>query len=192
MKKNLLLLCATLFATTLSAQEHYSRPIAVEMGTGLTFGASKLCCSGLENTAVGGTWFVEARYNFNQIPVDVGFHTGATVFGRTISAFSSKAIFLSGNFMAVADYNFRLRNPACVVFTGLGAGMAAFRHSAQTTYYSDGSYSDLGQSVSVCLMPRAGIELWQRLRLTLSYLIEEPANSHLSLTVGIVIGCGRK
>ena len=192
MKKTVALLC-TMLCTMLSfAQERDIKAIEVEIGAGMTFGASKLKNAGFDKTKIGETGFVEIRYNFKQAPVDLGLHIGGTIFGRTIKDTGEKLNFSSGNFMVTSDYNFRFWNPNYTVFAGLGVGVAKFGNSAQTEYRGDGIYVDNGTNSSVCFMPRVGVELWQHLRLTMSYVIEERANSHFNLTIGVAIGGGCK
>lgn len=192
MKRFVTFLCALLCTMISFAQERDIRAIEVEIGAGMTFGASKLEKAGFTKTKIGETGFVELRYNFKQAPVDLGLHIGGAIFGRTVKNTGDKLNFSSGNFMVTSDYNFRFWNPNYTVFAGVGVGLAKFGNSAQTEYRGDGVYVDNGSNSSVCFMPRVGVELWQHLRLTLSYVIEERANSHFNLTVGVAIGGGGK
>lgn len=75
---------------------------------------------------------------------------------------------------------------------GMGVGFAKIGNSAQIEYLGNGGYADNGPGGSVCFMPRIGIELWRYLRLTFSYVAEERANNHFSLTIGIALCGGRK
>lgn len=183
-------LCAC--CTTASfAQQRDVRPVEVELGIGMTCGAATLRSAGFDRNKIGETAFAEVRYNFRRLPVDVGFQVRGTIFGREIEASGEKLNYSSGNFMVTADWNlFRRRHPNCVLFAGLGAGMALFGGSAQTQHVGNGVYVDNGSSGSACFMPRVGVELWHHLRVTCGYLVEERANRHLSLTVGAAIGGG--
>lgn len=191
--KNLLLFCAILVAMIhpVYAQQRDIKAIEVEIGGGITFGASKLRGVGFDKTEVGQTGFVEIRYNLNRIPVDIGLHLRGTVFGREMQKIGEHLNFSSGNFMITSDYNYR-RNSNCMLFAGLGVGFASFGNSAQIEYLDDGSYMDNGSNGSICVMPRIGVELWHHLRLTCAYIFEERANGHFNLSIGIAIGGGRK
>lgn len=189
--KRLLLLFALFGSLTASAQQREVRAIEVELGVGMTFGASELSSAGFDKNRIGETGFVEIRYNWKRLPIDVGLHLGGTIFGREIRESGEKLNFSSGNFMLTSDYNYR-RKSNCSLFAGLGIGYATFGHSAQTEYAGDGGYTDNGSSGSFCIMPRVGIELFHRLRLTCAYVVEERANRHFSLSLGIAIGGGHK
>ena len=191
--KNLLLLCALFSVAMSAAQEREFRAIEVELGAGLTCGASRLGSAGFDNNRIGETGFVEVRYNFNQAPVDLGFHAGGTIFGRTMRPAGEKLNFSSGNFLITSDYNCRFVYPEWLtLFAGLGVGYATFGNSAQIRYQGDGVYTDNGPGGSLCVMPRIGVELWHHLRITCAYVIEERANRHFAVTLGVAIGGGRR
>lgn len=190
--KKLPVLCALLCAlTTVSAQQREVRAIEVELGVGLTGGAARLQSVGFDKNRTGETGFIEIRYNWKRLPIDVGLHIGGTIFGREMRESGEKLNFSSGNFMLTSDYNYR-RDSNCSLFAGLGIGCAKFGNSAEMQYVGDGGYTDNGSSGSFCVMPRVGVELFHRLRLTCAYVIEEQANRHFSLTLGLAIGGGRK
>ncbi|MCM1218769.1 MAG: hypothetical protein NC548_30155 [Lachnospiraceae bacterium] len=189
--KRLLLLFTLFGILTTSAQQREVRAIEVELGVGMTSGAVRLQSVGFDKNRTGETGFIEIRYNWKRLPIDVGFHIGGTIFGREMRESGEKLNFSSGNFMLTSDYNYR-RNSNCSLFAGLGIGMATFGNSAEMQYVGDGGYTDNGSSGSFCVMPRVGVELFHRLRLTCAYVIEEQANRHFSLTLGIAIGGGRK
>ncbi|MCM1301316.1 MAG: hypothetical protein NC250_00545 [Alistipes senegalensis] len=191
MKKLSLLFVLLCVLTTVSAQQREVRAIEVELGVGLTSGAARLQDVGFDKNRTGETGFIEIRYNWKRLPIDVGFHIGGTIFGREMRESGEKLNFSSGNFMLTSDYNYR-RDSNCSLFAGLGIGMATFGNSAELEYVGDGGYTDNGSSGSFCVMPRVGVELFHRLRLTCAYVIEEQANRHFSLTLGIAIGGGRK
>ena len=191
MKNLSLLFCALLCVLTGSAQQREVRAIEVELGVGLTTGAARLQHIGFDKNRTGETGFIEIRYNWRRLPVDVGLHIGGTIFGREMRESGEKLNFSSGNFMLTSDYNYR-RDSNCSLFAGLGIGYATFGNSAQTEYVGNGGYKDNGSSSSFCVMPRVGVELFHRLRLTCAYVIEERANRHFSLSLGIAIGGGSK
>lgn len=192
MKKIILFFCVLQYTMIAFAQERDACAMEVELGAGMTFGTSKLGSAGFDGTKIGETGFIEIRYNFEKVPVDLGLHIGGTIFGRTMNETREKLNFPSGNFMVTSDYNFRSWNPDYVLFAGMGVGFAKIGNSAQIEYLGNGGYADNGPGGSVCFMPRIGIELWRYLRLTFSYVAEERANNHFSLTIGIALCGGRK
>jgi hypothetical protein len=78
-------------------------------------------------------------------------------------------------FLVVSDYNFR-RGRKVSYFVGAGVG---------TTIYD-------GVTAKLCLMPRVGMEIFNRMRLTAAYMVGPNAKNTLNLAVGIAIGGGRK
>lgn len=184
------IICALLLCGGVQAQPRTVRAIEVELGAGVAFGASKLSAAGADKTKLGETGFIEIRYNMKRQPVDIGFRISGMVLGREIPA-GYNLCFTSGNFMLTSDYNFR-RASNCSFFVGAGVGYASFGHSAQVEAFAPGSYTDNGPQASFCFMPRVGVELWRHLRFTMAYTFEEQANRHMSLTIGVAIGGGRK
>lgn len=188
--KKLLLICLLFFATASWAQQREVRAFEVELGAGTTFGANRLRGVGFGKCGWGETAFVEARYNFKRLPIDLGFQLRGTIFGRK-DYLGGWLNFSSVNYMLTSDYNFR-RNTNCTLFAGVGVGMVSIDGSAQTEIIDLGGYTDNGPSGSACVMPRVGVELFHRLRLTFSYLMEERAHRQFHLTVGVAIGGGKK
>ena len=178
MKNLSLLFCTLLCVLTVSAQQREVRAIEVELGIGLTAGAARLQHIGFDKNRIGETGFIEIRYNWKRLPVDVGLHIGGTIFGREMRESGEKLNFSSGNFMLTSDYNYR-RDSNCSLFAGLGIGYATFGNSAQTEYVGDGGYKDNGSRISFCVMQRGGVELFPRLRFTCASVIDERANRHL-------------
>lgn len=185
------LLLLSVLPTPSRSQQRPVRALEAELGGGITFGASALHAAGFDKAKTGATGFFELRYNMRRLPLDVGFRIGGTVFGREICRTGEKLNFSSGNFMAVVDYTYR-RSSGCMLFAGAGMGLATLGNSASIECLGDGGYVDNGSDRSFCFMPRVGVEFWHRLRLTCSYMVEDKANRHFDLTVGIAIGGGRK
>ena len=81
--------------------------------------------------------------------------------------------------LPVRDYNWRRgKNVSC--FTGGGMGMPPSRINGNT-------------AAGLCLMPRAGAEFLNRLRLTADYKWNlQGTYDYLNFSVGFVFGGGRK
>lgn len=185
MKKLLFMLCAALCVFTASAQNRVVKPVEVEIGAGMTFGSAKLTQMRAKNK-IGTTAFAEVRYNFAQIPIDLGVRLAGTMFNREELDENTKIKFKSGNIMAVADVNiFRKSNFS--LFAGIGAGYALLDKG----YNEEGIYNKSDSKSTFCYMPRAGVELWHHVRVTVSYIGGDKANRHLNLGLGIAFGGGR-
>lgn len=118
----------------------------------------------------------ELRYNFHQLPMDVGLMLS---YDRRITEYRNEYYSVSWNdnatFMAVSDYNFR-RGRAVSCFAGVGVGF--------TTYGQD--------ERKFCVMPRVGMEFLNFLRITAAYQAGVGAKQNLNITLGLVIGGYRK
>ncbi len=74
-----------------------------EIGGGISFGADKL---NFDKNKLGATFYAEARYNVQRLPLDVGLQAGGTIFHRE-SVNAGQLKFRTWNVMAVTDCNFR-------------------------------------------------------------------------------------
>ena len=150
-----------------------------EIGGGLSFGAA---------------FYAEARYNVQLLPLDVGVQVGGTIFHRE-SDHAGQLKFRSWNVMAVADYNFRRRRNVSF-FAGAGVGYAFLDNSAPVVFDDTqsnwGGFSTGSRSGSLCFMPRIGVELFHHLRVTFDYKLQERANRHFGLSLGVLFGGGRR
>ncbi len=217
MKKGLLVICLLLGTVVVSfAQSRYSMPavwteqgykymeepaplkrevraVEVELGVGFPFGVHRLGEAGFSRYRTGVTGMVEVRYNFKQAPFDVGFQLRPTALNRDLSSDRGGCTFTSVALMATSDYNFR-RGTDCSFFVGLGAGYASITESAAVRLdeHSGGFYDNDGPRASVCVMPRAGIEIGDHWRITFAYQFMERANRHFSIAFGISFGGGRR
>lgn len=166
-------------------------PIEAEIGAGAIFGGDKL---DFDNNRIGATFYTEARYNLSRLPLDVGVQVAGAIFHRE-SDNAGDLKFKSWNLMAVTDYNFR-RCGNVSFFAGIGLGYAFLDNSAPIAFDNSGpnwaGFSTGSKKGSFCFMPRAGVELFHRLRFTLDYKMQERANRHFDLTVGFVFGGGRR
>lgn len=162
-----------------------------EIGGGISFGAARL---NFDNNKLGATFYAEARYNMQRVPLDVGVQVGGTIFHReSINAGQLK--FRTWNVTAVTDYNLR-RYGKISFFAGIGLGYASLDNSAPITLDDSqpnwGGFSTGTKTGSLCLMPRIGVELLHHLRVTLDYKLQEKANRHFGLSIGVVFGGGRR
>ena len=160
-----------------------------EIGGGFSFGADKL---NFDKNKLGATFYAEARYNMQRVPLDIGVQAGGTIFhGESVNAGQLK--FRTWNVMAVSDYNFR-RCKKISLFAGIGLGYASLDNSAPITFDDSqsnwGGFSTGTRTGSLCFMPRIGVELFHHLRVTLDYKLQEKANRHFGLSHGVVCGVG--
>ena len=136
----------------------------------------------------------EVRYNLASLPLDVGVQVSGSMFHREVQSTRSLK-FKSLNVLAVADVNiFRAR--AISIFAGAGFGYALCGETAPVTFDNSqgewGGFSTGGEKSGICFVPRVGVELFHRLRVTFDYRLQEKANRHFDVTLGFVIGGGRK
>lgn len=117
---------------------------------------------------------VELRYNFRSLPVDVGVMSVVDIRGGDCELCNGS---WKNNltFLAVGDYNFRRGNKVSYF---VGAGVGATFYNVDTTKLS--------------FMPRVGVEFFNRMRLTMAYMVGPKAKNTLNMTLGVAIGGGRK
>ena len=160
-----------------------------EIGGGFSFGADKL---NFDKNKLGATFYAEARYNMQRVPLDIGVQAGGTIFHRE-SVNAGQLKFRTWNVMAESDYNFR-RCKKISLFAGIGLGYASLDNSAPITFDDSqsnwGGFSTGTRTGSLCFMPRIGVELFHHLRVTLDYKLQEKANRHFGLSLGVVFGGG--
>ena len=160
-----------------------------EIGGGISFGADKL---NFDKNKLGATFYAEARYNVQRLPLDVGLQAGGTIFHRE-SVNAGQLKFRTWNVMAVTDCIFR-RQGNISFFAGIGLGYAFLNHSAPIAFDDSqpnwGGFSTGTRTGSFCFMPRIGVELFHHLRVTFDYKLQERANRHFGLTLGVVLGGG--
>ncbi len=192
MKKLLLIgicLCASVYGTC--AQNHGIRAFEAEIGAGIAFGGDKL---NFDNVRPGASFLAEGRYNFTRLPIDVGLQVNGSLLHRE-SKHAGEMKFKSWNILAVSDYNF-FRTDRISLFAGAGFGYAFHQESAPVSFDDTqpnwNGFSSAGDRHGACFMPRIGAEFFHRVRITVDYRIEERANRHCCLTVGLVFGGGKK
>lgn len=179
--------CATSFA-----QKVEVRRLEGEIGVGLVNGASKLSLDGCD---AGPLLYAELRYNLRALPIDVGVQLSSSYFHREADGQADRLQTKSGNIMAVADYNlFRGRKISIFAGAGVGCGVLNLTAPISITRPDEqwSGYSTGEGKAKISIMPRFGVELFNHLRLTLFYVGEERANIHFGLSIGGVLGGGRK
>lgn len=142
----------------------------------ISFGASFFEDNFYDSTAgeVGLLSSLELRCNFRSVPMDVGVMSMNDIrAGDCELCNGSWENNLS--FLAVSDYNFH-RGERVSYFVGAGVG---------ATFYN-------ADTAKLCFMPRVGMEFFNRLRLTMAYMVGPKAKNTLNLTLGVAIGGGRK
>ena len=172
------------FGTASFAQEQV-RKLEFEAGLGYSLAMTK------EEHYGSLSALLELRYNLRHSPWDVGIHYENSV--APLESVDYEALYdISPGFnptgttdedihyiLPVADYNFH-RGERLSYFIGGGLGMSICR----IEYNTRGSFA---------LMPRAGVELFNHLRLTLSYKYNSRGIYHyLGLSISGVLGGGRK
>lgn len=162
-----------------------------EIGVGAVFGADKL---NFDKNRLGATFYAEGRYNMQRLPLDIGIQVSGAIFHRE-SNNAGELRFNTWNVMAVSDYNFRPCKKVSF-FAGIGLGYAALVNSAPIGFDNSGSnwgsFSTGSKTGSFCMMPRVGVEFFHHLRITFDYKLQEKANRHFGLTLGVVFGGGVK
>lgn len=142
----------------------------------ISLGASFFEDSFYESTAgeIGLLSSVELRYNLRNVPMDVGVMSMMDIRGGDCELCNGS---WENNlsFLAVTDYNFR-RGKSVSYFAGVGVG---------ATFYNV-------DTTKLCIMPRVGMEFFNRMRLTMAYMAGPNAKNTLNLTLGVAIGGGRK
>ena len=178
------LACVLALGTESIAQEQV-RKLEFEAGLGYSLAMTK------EEHYGSLSALLELRYNLRHSPWDVGIHYENSV--APLESVDYEALYdtrpgfiPTGTIdedihyiLPVADYNFH-RGERLSYFIGGGLGMSICR----IEYNPRGSFA---------LMPRAGVELFNHLRLTLSYKYNSHGVYHyLGLSIGGVLGGGRK
>lgn len=129
--KNAFLILALfcLFHGNAQTQGHSIGRFEGEIGAGLVYGTNKLI---FDKINPGATFYAEARYNFKEIPLDLGLQFGGTIFHRE-SDKAGQLKFMSWTYMALTDYNFlRLRKVS--FFAGVGVGYASLENTASIVF----------------------------------------------------------
>lgn len=169
---------------TSTKKERKVHALEVEIGVGVAMGADNLK---FDKTKAGFNALAEVRYN-SRYGIDIGLQASINGFNRqTLNKEALK--FLSKNAFLVLDYNL-FQDKGITLFFGAGAGIAWTKNTGESTIAGDESF--LGKGHSFCVMPRVGIELFHRIRVTLDYKFTNKANRNFGLSAGFVLGGGKK
>ena len=160
-----------------------SQPVKV-----FEFGPSVGITYGLDNNPgskqIGPALGLEARWNLRRVPIDLGVQLSL---GSAVSSYNDDDLSCrtSHLFHFVADYNFN-RGAKVSPFVGLTMGLNGYDVvEGELNDDSDGS-----GGFGFC--PRAGVELWRHLRLTLSCNVARNHYNYLGFNVGYAFGGGLK
>ena len=172
MKRLLFVLFALLPMCSFAQQEVEVRRVEGSISLGASFFEDSF----YESTAgeIGLLSSVELRYNFRSVPMDVGIMNVVDIRGGDCELCNGS---WEGDlsFLAVSDYNFH-RGRKVSYFVGAGVG---------ATFYNV-------DTTKLCVMPRVGMEFFNRMRLTMAYMAGPNSKNTLNLTLGVAIGGGRK
>lgn len=172
------LLALSLFANIeLKAQE--SQPVKrfeIEAKAGATFPVDKFVGSKKLGPQLG----LEGRWNFDK-PFDVGLevYVGSAVRDYEHDTLSNRIF----SFLSVfGDYNFN-RGQKVAPFVGLGIGNV----KCDIIQGSEGS-----EGMSLMVVPRVGVELWNHLRLTADLRLARKGYNTVGISIGYAFGGGRR
>lgn len=173
--KAILAALAVIITLSTSAQNEV-KTFEVEAKVGVTYPTQRY----FGDKQVGPSLGLEGRWNLSQLPVDVG---AEIYFGSALRRFNgedqSNRIF---SLSAVGYYDF-LRGMKASPFIGLGLGTGS---CDVVKGYKD------NEGAALVVSPRIGIELFNHLRLTFEARIARNCYNTMGLTIGGVIGGGRK
>ena len=185
MMKRITIIIAIIVAsltTNATAQRYVVRDVAAiefELNVGLATAANQMPQYG--NTRQGVDANIELRYNFATAPVDLGLYYSICSLrrGESVGNMAKNFAFDSQNLLVTSDYIF-YQGRNVQPYAGLGVGLA------WSDINTDGSI----HGTHFAVMPRVGIEIVQRLRISLGYKLFDRANNHLVLGIGLVFGGG--
>lgn len=156
------------------------QPFEVELRAGFTLPLGSFHNSDLR---IGPQIGVEGRYNFNESHFDAGFMIDVSTAVHGLhgqdSRFTGDQSNRTINLFVVGDYNFSNGskfNP----FFGLGAGISLYDTVTDKIYPASGT--------GFGVMPRIGIEMFQRLRITATTLIVKKGYNNFGLSIGYTFG----
>lgn len=140
------------------------------------------------NRSGGPVLGMELRYNFSRLPLDVGLtvdFTNAYYNGKGEALKDYEQQNRTSFIGITSDWNFG-QGATVNPFVGMGLG-----YGIHDTLLDDINTTNDGNN-TVMFAPRAGVELWRHLRLTLAANLSCKYFHNMSLTVGLVLGGGKK
>lgn len=136
------------------------------------------------NPTPGLMFFIEPRFNIHGLPLDISSQISLANFHR-----GDTDITIHGSLSVFLDYNYRWQKVA--LFAGLGAGMASIGYVYPYIDENTGrTVSANVQANHYVLVPRAGVELFNHLRLTLEYRLSTRCFSYAAINLGFAFGGG--
>lgn len=175
-----------IMATSLTAVAQ-SQPVqhwegGVFVGPTVSLGRSPKHISGLaldSRPAIGYSAGAELRYNISTVPMDIGLHASFDKIAHD-EHWASGITYWHKNYTnnwtiaALADWNFN-RGGKVSPFAGVGAGVSI---------HSQGGYT----GTSAVFMPRAGIELFNSLRVAVQANLSKKEYNNMMLSLGWAFG----
>lgn len=166
---------------TCFGQTNQRRLVECELGLGVMQSFNKLI---FEHSVPGACSYVEVKYVFRKVPVDLGINLSGQIFSRV--GYNEKMDFMSCNIMAVSDYSFH-QTSKMRLYAGLGLGLSFFNWNHNIERVGPSTYaSGPGDYSLLCAMPRIGVNFFNHLNVSLGYIFEDSAQSNLSLRVAYV------
>ncbi len=165
------------------------RAIEFEIGAGMITPTNKI---DFDRNKVGYNIFAELRYNHKSRPFDIGLRLDGDTFNRELKVDKNLFKFRSLNAMVVADWNIN-RQGVFSPFLGVGIGGGLTSNEAMS--FKDVTNQPFKETINraaFTIMPRVGVELFHRARVTFYYKYLKNTNSHFGLSAGFVIGGGCK
>ena len=174
---------------TAQKKERVIRAFEVELGGGIASPTEKL---NFDKNNLGWTAVAELRYNFKNLPLDLGIHVDGAVLNRKNEPIEGvkelkEAKFASINSLAVADLNM-FRTKGFSLFVGVGVGYGMLISDFQKIEH----IKDVDKLGCFCVMPRVGFEIAHHVRATLYYKQLKTGQNHFGANLGIVLGGGKK
>ena len=165
------------------------RLLELEIGAAMVTPSAKL---DFDKNKVGYNVEAELRCNFKSRPFDIGLRIDGDTFNRQLKVNKDLFKFRSLSAVVVFDVNIN-RKGVFSPFIGVGVGGGLTSNEAMR--FKDVVNKPIKETVNSAaftIMPRVGVEIFHRARVSLYYKYIKETNSHFGLSVGYVIGGGRK
>ncbi len=175
MKRILILLLFLGSSSMAAAQIREVKKMSYELGAGYSFAPNKNEFYKAKGE-LGG--YFECRYNFANVPIDLGGHLGITGVRRKSDSASDYLDYRSFSVMAVGDYVF-MRGRKVSPYVGFGLGVAFSNYDTGIFNY--------GTSTAFTCMPRVGIRFLKHLSLSMDYQLIQKNYSHANVRFGIYL-----
>lgn len=163
------------------AQEVQKRKVQAvegEIAGGAIIGLNKV---GYEVNHLGYVLRGEIRYNFPSSAFDLGLGSQFARFNRSSSESHQYAAYSSIQLYIVTNYNWRM-NDRFNCFFGVAGGASCW------TITSGYSISMAPNKWSPYFSPRIGVEVWNRLRFTISLNISNKESNFVGINLGYTFG----